>query len=253
MCLCSSQCQRAGTGQVRAGVCGEGVRAYAFITCLPHRPPDPSQFTPPASFFPPRSLLPRCAWRRVAVMEDPVTRFMTAAVILSYQLHRLTDTLTNSDPSFYSAPGNVCCFQHYPLPLVWGRPPFLFKTSTYCSGLCQTQRIIHFLLWVICCTLQCSTVNVCSLPGCRVNLPCKKSPSGGKLHWSQLCQISFKATWGGIKWSAVPGTGCLGWGRIRWGSPWPAGVLGSLRGSLRCFFLMLLCFMPLCADLDQRL
>lgn len=53
MSLCSSQCQRAGTGQVGAGVRGEGVRAYAFITCLPHRPPDPSHLTPPASFFPP--------------------------------------------------------------------------------------------------------------------------------------------------------------------------------------------------------
>lgn len=46
---------------------------------------------------------------------------------------------------------------------------------------------------------------------------------------------------GGIEWRAIPETGCLGWGRIRGGSPWLAGVLDYLRGSPVCLHGCVLC------------
>lgn len=128
-------------------------------------------------------------------------------------------------------------FNITPLPLAQCRPPFLAKTSTNLSVDCQTRRITLFLFYWICCTLQCFTVNMCSLP---------EVPSDGKLHWSQLCQISFRSTWGGIEWRAIPRTGCLGWGRIRWGSPWLAGVLGYLRDSPVCLSDVIVFYPSVC-------
>lgn len=216
------QCQRAGTGQVRAGVCSEGVRASAFITCRPSDP-DPSHFT----LLAPVSLLPHCAWRRVAARR---TWWHLPWQQLSVSPINYTDWLTPSPTlilGFILPLGMSTIFDITPLPLAQCRPPFLSKTSTNLSVHCQTCRITLFVFYWICCTLQCLTVNMCSLP---------EVPSDGKLHWSQLCQISFRSTWGGIKWRAIPGTGCLGWGRIRWGSPWLAGVLGYLRDSPVCLW-----------------
>lgn len=74
--------------------------------------PWPLSFHPACSCVSPSSL---CVEESCSA-EDLVTPPMTAAVSLSYQLHWLTDTLANPDPSFYSPSGNVYHFRHYPPP-----------------------------------------------------------------------------------------------------------------------------------------
>lgn len=94
----SSQCQRQAKGQARAGMnvseCLHSSRNF------PLTPPDLSHFTV-FSCFPVSLLLQSCN------MEALVTPLMTAAVRLYYQLHILTDTLTNPGRCFYSPSGNV--------------------------------------------------------------------------------------------------------------------------------------------------
>lgn len=70
-------------------------------------------------------------------VEDLVTPLMTAAVSLSYQLHRLNDTLSTPDPRFYSPFENLYQLQQHPPQR--RSPISLQDCHLYCSEHCQSN------------------------------------------------------------------------------------------------------------------
>lgn len=109
------------------------IRTGRGRTLAPHSspvvrltPPEPSR-SPCLLFYPSLSPSARCA----CSAKDLVTPLLTAAVRLSYQLHWVTDTLSNPDPSFYSPSGIVChFFSHYTLHCYQHTPQILTQAST---------------------------------------------------------------------------------------------------------------------------
>lgn len=130
--------------------------------------PWPFSFHPAPSYFSCSPSSSLCEEESGSV-EDLVTPLMTAAVSLSYQLHRLTDTLSNPDPSFYSPFENLYQLQQHPPQC---RPPHFSPRLPPILLRALSVKHITFCLvmfggchW-ICCTLQCIlTVNMWPPPG----------------------------------------------------------------------------------------
>lgn len=123
----------------------------------------------------------------------------------------------------------------------------LMTASIYCHQCHPRPPNLQLPVWLTAQSMACSaSQGICVFfPGSGLNVQGKKTPLlKEKLHWSQLCQISFGSTWRGFKRRAIPATGCLDRQGIKTGSYWHDSVLDQTamtkcenKCAKGCFFL----------------
>ncbi len=178
---CSCVHQRAGAGQVRAGVCSEGVGACLvppLNLCIHHLSslwlPDPSRFTharvPPSSPLSGEERRTRwhLSWQQLSVSPINYTGWLTPSPTLIRAFIHPLGISTSYDSTHLSPNHRTNAHRHFFPPTA---QRIVSQTHNFFS------LVVFYGCHWICCTLQCILMaNVWLLPGFRLNLPCKKSP-----------------------------------------------------------------------------